>query len=114
MQPVIWGPEGNAGKGDFQQPGFLAWAEAAPAQAQAVLGSSVVATAAWALLLSLHLPKSLRLEAAVQDRPGHALCADNRGKQRRWSSVPGQNDEVWGNGSFLAVSGAFKAPLTAP
>ena len=112
MQPVIWRPEGNAGEGDFQQPGFLAWAgaEVAPDKAQAVLGSSVVTTAAWALLLSLHLPKSLHLEAAVQDHPGHALCADNTGEQRRWSSVPGQNDEVWGNGSFLAVSGAFKAP----
>lgn len=77
MQPVIWGPEGNAGEGDLQQPGFLAWAEVAPDQAQAVLGSSVVATAAWALLPGLHLPKSLHLEAAVQDHPGHALCADN-------------------------------------
>lgn len=50
--------------------------EVAPDKAWAVLGSSVVTTAACVLLLSLYLPKSVHLETAAQDHPGHPPCTD--------------------------------------
>lgn len=86
--------------------------EAAPEKAWAVLGSSVVTTAACALLLSLYLPKSLHLEAAVQDHPRHAPCANNIRERSSWSSVPVQMMKSGGTcPSWWCL--AFKAPLTA-